>query len=191
MFLQADQKKQDCRPILWLAETFSTSSLKPGRSETRWPPRPLIGGDIFNFSSKTTEQISMKAGRKQDLNVLYQVCVFQADQKTKMAAQASDWLRHFRLLFWNRWTKFKKTSLEARSQCPLQSFFFHTGERNKMVNLANPSKSCTLYLGARYVALWAPCLYIQMIDIHIVNLYSTNFILIRLMWYSIYHFCMC
>ena len=36
--------------------------------------------------------------KKQYLNVLYQVCVFWADQKTKMAALAFDWLRHFRLL---------------------------------------------------------------------------------------------
>ena len=40
----------------------------------------------------------MKLDRKQDLNVLYQVCVFRADRKIKMAAPASDWLRHF-LLF--------------------------------------------------------------------------------------------
>ena len=40
----------------------------------------------------------MKLDRKQDLNVLYQVCVFGADRKNKMAAPASDWLRHFRLL---------------------------------------------------------------------------------------------
>ena len=30
----------------------------------------------------------MKLDRKQDLNFLYQVCVFRADQKTKMAALA-------------------------------------------------------------------------------------------------------
>ena len=37
----------------------------------------------------------MKLGRKQDLNAHYQVCVFRADRKNKMAAPASDWLRHF------------------------------------------------------------------------------------------------
>ena len=31
----------------------------------------------------------MKLDRKQDLHVLYQVCVFWADQKTKMAALAN------------------------------------------------------------------------------------------------------
>ena len=51
----------------------------------------------------------IKLDRKQDLNVLYQVCVFQADQKNKMAALASDWLRHFRLLLRNRWSEFNET----------------------------------------------------------------------------------
>ena len=37
----------------------------------------------------------MKLDREQDLNVLYQVCVFRADRKNKMAVLASDWLRHF------------------------------------------------------------------------------------------------
>ena len=81
-------------------ETFSTSPLKPLNGivgnltgskistssikfvffgpigKTRWPPWPLIGWDIFDFSSETTEKNSTKLDRKQDLNVLYQVCVF-------------------------------------------------------------------------------------------------------------------
>ena len=56
--------------------------------KTRWPPWTLIGWDIFHFSSETAERNSMKLDRKQDLNVLYQVCIFRADQKTKMAALA-------------------------------------------------------------------------------------------------------
>ena len=141
-------EKQDGRPGLWLAETFSTSPLKPlnriqrnltgskistsstkfvffgSIGKTRWPPWPLIGWDIFNFSSETAEQNSTKLDRKQDLNVLYQVCVFWADRKNKMAALASDWLRHFRLLLWNRWTEFNETLQEARSQRPLPSLCF-------------------------------------------------------------------
>ena len=62
--------------------------------KTRWPPWPLIGLYIFHFSSETDEQNSTKLDRK----VLYQVCVFRADRKNKMAALASEWLRHFRLL---------------------------------------------------------------------------------------------
>ena len=141
-------EKQDGRPGLWLAETFSTSPLKPLNEiqwnltgskistsstkfvffgpigKTRWLPWPLIGWDIFDFSSETAERNSTKLDRKQDLNVLYQVCVFRADGKNKMAALASDWLRHFRLLLWNRWTEFNETWQEARSQRPLPSLCF-------------------------------------------------------------------
>ena len=123
-------EKQDGRPDLWLAETFSTSPLKPLNriqqnltgskismsstklvffgpiGKTRWPPWPLIGWDIFDFSYETVERNSTKLDRKQDLNALYLVCVIWADRKNKMAALASDWLRHFRLLLWNRWTEF-------------------------------------------------------------------------------------
>ena len=126
-------KKQEGRPGLWLAETFSTSPLKSLNGiqrnligskilmsstkfvffgpigKTRWPPWPLIGWDIFDFSSETAERNSTKLDRKKDLNVLYQVCVFRANRKNKMAALASDWLRHFRLLLWNCWTEFNET----------------------------------------------------------------------------------
>ena len=92
--------------------------------KTRWPlwPLSLIGWDIFDFS-ETAERNSTKLDRKQDLNVPYQVSVFRADRKNKMAALASDWLRHFRLL-WNRWTEFNETWQEARSQRPLPSLCF-------------------------------------------------------------------
>ena len=43
--------------------------------------RPSLTFHIFYFSSETTEQNSTKLDRKQDLNVLYQVCVFRADRK--------------------------------------------------------------------------------------------------------------
>ena len=92
--------------------------------KTRWPPWPLIGWDIFYFSSETAERNSMKLDRKQDLNALYQVCVFRANRKNKMAALASDWLRHIRLLLLNRWTEFNETWQEARSQSPLPSLCF-------------------------------------------------------------------
>ena len=141
-------EKQDGRPGLWLAETFSTSPLKllngiqrnltgskistPSTKfvffgsirKTRWPPWPLIGWDNLDFSSETVEPNLTKLDRKQDLNALYQVCVFPADRKNKMAALASDWLRHFRLLLWNRWTEFNETWQEARSQRPLPSLCF-------------------------------------------------------------------
>ena len=112
----------------WTGSKISTSSTKfvffGLIGKTRWPPWPLICWDIFDFSSETAERNSTKLDRKQDLNVLYQVCVFRADQKNKMAALASDWLRHFRLLLWNRWTEFNETWQEARSQRPLPSLCF-------------------------------------------------------------------
>ena len=167
-------EKQDGRPGPWLAETFSTSPLKPLNGiqrnltgskistsstkfvffgpirKTRWPPWLLIGWDIFDFSSETAERNSTKLDRKQGLNVLYQVCVFRADQKNKMAALASDWLRYFRLLLWNCWMEFNETWQEARSQCPLPSLCFSVQLIYK--------NGCTLCSGARYVALWASCL---------------------------------
>ena len=198
----ANLKKQDGRPGLWSAESFSTSPLKPlngiqrnltvrkistsstkfvffgPMGKTRWLPWPLISWDIFNFSSKTAQRNSMKLDRKQDLkvfyqicvfrpiwetrwphwpligctifdffsktaewnsvkldrkqnlNVPYQVCVFRADQKNKMVALASDFLRYFRLLLWNRWTEFNETLQEAGSQLPLPSLCFSGQSEN-------------------------------------------------------------
>ena len=141
-------QKQDGRPGLWLAETFSTSSLKSLNGiqrnltgskicksstkfvffgligKTRSSPQPLICWDIFDFFSETAERNSTKLDWKEDLNVLYQVCVFRAENKNKMAALASDLLRHFRLLLWNRWTEFNEIWQEARSQRPLPSLCF-------------------------------------------------------------------
>ena len=57
--------------------------------KTRWPPWPLIVWDISDFSSETAERNSTKLDRKQDLNLLYQVCVFRADRKNKMAVLAN------------------------------------------------------------------------------------------------------
>ena len=141
-------EKQDGRPGLWLAETFLTSPLKrlngiqrnltgskistPSTKfvffgpigKIRWPPWPLIGWDIFHFFSETTEWNSTKLDRKQDLNVFFQVCVIRADRKNKMAALASDWLRHFPLLLWNHWMEFNKTWQKARSKRLLPSLCY-------------------------------------------------------------------
>ena len=92
--------------------------------KTKWPPWSLIDWDIFDFSSETAELNSTKLGGKLDLNVLYHVCIFRVYWKNKNAAQASDWLRRFRLLLWNRWTEFNVTWQEARSQHPLISLCF-------------------------------------------------------------------
>ena len=92
--------------------------------KTKWPPWPMICWDIFNFSSETAEYNSTKLDRKQDLNILYQACVFWADQENKIPALSSDWLRHFWLLLWNHWTEFNETWQKASSQRPLPSLCF-------------------------------------------------------------------
>ena len=63
----------------------------------------------------------MEFERKQDLNVLYHVCVFRPDRKNKMA---SDLLKHFWLLLRNCSTESKGTWQEARSKHPLPSLCF-------------------------------------------------------------------
>ena len=51
--------------------------------KTRWRPWHLISWDIFDFFSVTAERNSMKLDRKQNLNVLYQVCFFWPIGKTR------------------------------------------------------------------------------------------------------------
>ena len=106
--------------------------------KSRGPPWPTIGWDIFDFISETAERNSSKLDRQQDLNVFYQVCVFQVDPKNKMATLASDWLRHFGLLFWNGRVEFSETWQESRSQCPLPSLcVFGASLKNKLAALAS------------------------------------------------------
>ena len=101
--------------------------------KSRWPPWSLIGWDIFYFSSETAERNSTKLDRKHYLNVLYQVYVFPANQKNKMATMASDWLRHFRRVLWNRWTEFT-TKLERNQDLNVLKYVcvFRADRKNKM-----------------------------------------------------------
>ena len=72
--------------------------------KTKWPPQPLIGWYIFDFSA-TTERNLPRLERKEELKVLDPVLgFFLADQKNKMVA--SNWLRHFQLLLWNHRMEF-------------------------------------------------------------------------------------
>ena len=105
--------------------------------KTRWPPWALIGWYIFSFSSETAERNSTKLDGKQDLNVLYGVCVFRADRKNKMAALASDWLRHFWLLLWNRWTEFDETCLGSKVSMSSSKFVFFGLIKKNMATLAS------------------------------------------------------
>ena len=49
--------------------------------KTRRPPWPLIGRDIFDFSSETAEPNSTELDRKQDPNALYQVFLGRSEKQ--------------------------------------------------------------------------------------------------------------
>ena len=101
------EKNKIAALVSWLAETFSTSPLKP-LNRIQWN---LLGSKISTPSTKFV--------------------FFWADRKNKMAALASDWLRHFRLLLWNCWTEFSETWQEASSQWPLPRLCFFQANREK------------------------------------------------------------
>ena len=98
-------RKRDGRSGLSLAETFSTSPLKRSYgikwsmtgsniptstklcfmgADQKNKKRALIGWDIFDFSSLSAEQNSMIFGKKQDLYIIYQVCVFRANPSNRL-----------------------------------------------------------------------------------------------------------
>ena len=83
-------RKQDLNVL------YQVGVFRADRKKTRWPPWPLIGWDLVDFSSETAGQNLTKLDMKQDLNILYQVCVLGVDRKNKMATLFSGWLRHFR-----------------------------------------------------------------------------------------------
>ena len=93
--------------------------------KTRWPPWPLIDWDIFWLLLwKCWTEFNKFSQEARFQHPESQVLCFCADQKNKMAALASNWLRYFRFLLWNRWTEFNETWLKARCQCPLPSLCF-------------------------------------------------------------------
>ena len=132
-------EKQDGHPGLWLAETFSTSPLKPlsviqqnltgskiSTSSTmlvfradrkKHDGRPGLSlANTFLTSSLNGIQRNLAGSKLSTSSTKF--VFFGAIGKTKMAALASDLLRHFGLL-WNRSTEFNETWQEARSQRPL------------------------------------------------------------------------
>ena len=183
MFLGRSKKQDDC-PGLWLAETFSSSLLKPLKGikrnligskistsstkfvvffffgpieKTRWLPLPLIGSDIFDFSSETEKRNSTKLDRKQDLNVLNQV--FFSGRSEKQDGRPGLWwaeifstslLKRLNRIQWNL------TGSEISTSSTTFVFFGLIG-KTRWLPWPIPQKGCTLYSGARYVALWASC----------------------------------
>ena len=100
----------------------------------------------------------------------YKVCVFRANQKTKMAAKTSDWLGQFWLLVCNRWNGIWPSLIESRfsAPLPLPSWCFWADMSSKMAFLAsdwlrhvrlflcNPSKQVLIVL--------YPCLFVVVGD---------------------------
>ena len=140
-------EKQDGRPGLSLADTFSTSPLIPlnriqqnwtgskiSTSSTKFVFYGLIGKKMAALASDLLRHFrillwncwmeSNETLQEAKSQCPLPSCVFRADWKNKIAAPAFDLLRHFRLLLWSRWTGFNETWQDARSQCPLPSCVF-------------------------------------------------------------------
>ena len=175
-------ENQNARPCLWLAETFSTSTLKPlnripwnltgskiSTSSTkfvffssigkpRWPPWPLIGWDIFWLETAERNSKKLERNEARCQHPLPSLC-FLGWSENQDGRLASDWLRRFWLLIWNAEqnpTKFDRK--EARSQQPLQSLCTSgPSEKQDGHPFRSINKGGTLYSGSWYVALWAPC----------------------------------
>ena len=95
----------------------------------------LSANGIFYFPSETVERNSTKLNRKQDLNVCYQVCVFRADRKNKMAARPL--ICWYIFDFLHCWGEFNESWQEARSQRPVPRLCFRADRKNKMAALVS------------------------------------------------------
>ena len=128
---------KDGRPASDLPRHFDFSSVTAEQNSTK-----LDRKQNFNVLYQVRVIRSTKLGRKQDINFLYKVCFFWADEKNKMAAPASDWLRHFRLLLW---TEFNKTWQEIRYvNAIFQVCVFRADRKNilLMFTICGPWASC-------------------------------------------------
>ena len=76
-------KKHDGCPILWLAETFFTFPLcfAGWSKKTRWPPRPLICWDFFDFSSETTTEFNKTWQQARSGRPLLSLCFLCGSEK--------------------------------------------------------------------------------------------------------------
>ena len=101
-------------------------------SKPRSPSWPMIRWDIFDFFSATAERNSTKLDRKQDLNVPYHICTFQADRISISSPWSLIEWESFWLLFCNRWKEFNETWHIARSQRPLISLCFRADQTARM-----------------------------------------------------------
>ena len=127
-------EKQDGHPGLWLAETFSTSPLKP----LNWIQRNLTGSKILTFSTKF---VFFRADRQKQ------------DGRPGLWLAETFWTSPLKLLYriQRNLTRRKISTSSTNSVCcgPIGKQDGRPGQSVK--------KGGTLYSGARYVALWASC----------------------------------
>ena len=102
----------------------------------RWPPRPLICWEIFDFS-ETFERNLTKLNRKQEHSILNPVYVFFGPIRKPNSRPASHCLRHFQLLLLNHLTELDETWQETRTQRPLPSLCFSDRSENQYGRLAS------------------------------------------------------
>ena len=179
-------EKQDGRPglRLWLAKTLSTSPLKPLNriqwnligskistpftkfvffgpiGKTEWSPWPLIGWDIFDFSSENAERNSAKLDRNQALNVFYHVCVFQANrEKTKWPPWPLIGWDLFRLLLWNCERNSTKLDRKQDLNVLYQVCVLRAEKWIKIATLANPSKKVAHCTQVHVMGPFGPLVY--------------------------------
>ena len=93
----------------------------------------LLAKGIYYFFSKTAERNSMKLRWKQDLNILYQFCVFRTDQKNKMDTWTSDWLKHFLTSLQKPLSRIQTNLTGSKVSTSSTNFmFFGPNRKNKM-----------------------------------------------------------
>ena len=139
----------------------------------RWLPWPLIGWDIFDFSSETAGQNSTKLDRKQDLNFLYHVRVLQADRKNKMAA--------WPLIGWDIFD-FPETAerpamkLDRKKDLNVlyQVCVFGPIGKTSPGQTVKKVAHCTQVQCTRYVILWASCLKLASVILSLYRSYTLN-----------------
>ena len=94
------------------------------RLSVRLYVRPSLTFTFLTSSLKPLNGIQQNLTRSKISPSSTEFVFFSGRSKNKMAALASDRLRHFRLLLWNGWTEFNETWQVARSQRLLPSFCF-------------------------------------------------------------------
>ena len=174
-------EKQNGRPGLWLAETFSTSPLKPLNGiqrnltgskistsstkfvffgpigKTRWPPWPLIGWDIFDLLLWTEFNETWQEARSQRL--LPSLCF--SGRSEKQDGRPGLWLAEtFSTSPLKPLNGIQRNLTGSKISTSSTKFvFFGPIRKTRWPPWPIRQKGGTLYSGARYVALWASCSY--------------------------------